>query len=222
MSNVPNIPSNKKCWQNLNKLVFGDSVSCPGCSNVLQENYPLRYLWCRSCRRKYRPTSYHGSWLYGMKISPRQLLLLLWCWQRKKSTEAAVLKVELSYPTVARWFDRFRKHLPDTMPLLEGLVQADESYFSKLRSKQAKYIVTGATEPDTGKKRFVSQATIPPAGRRRCLNGLSKTPSSRGASSSLTSGMLMVICHYLVTDTKVITIPKATMPIPMARNGSGA
>lgn len=152
MSNVPNIPSNKKCWQNLNKLVFGDSVSCPGCSNVLQENYPLRYLWCRSCRRKYRPTSYRGSWLYGMKISPRQLLLLLWCWQRKKSTEAAVLKVELSYPTVARWFDRFRKHLPDTTPLLEGLIQADESYFSKLRSKQAKYIVTGATEPETGKK----------------------------------------------------------------------
>ena len=63
-----------------------------------------------------------------------------------------MLRVGVSYPTAARWFTRFREHLPDTTPLLSGVVQADESYFSKQRSKQAKYIVTGATEPDTGRK----------------------------------------------------------------------
>lgn len=87
-----------------------------------------------------------------MKLSPRQLVMLLWCWQQRKSLEATMLRVGISYPTAARWFTRFRTHLPDTTPLLEGLVQADESYFAKQKSKQVTYIVTGATEPDTGKK----------------------------------------------------------------------
>lgn len=152
MSNLPNIPSNKKCWQYLNIIVFGNTLRCPGCNHGLVEKYQRKYLWCRQCRKKYRPTSYRSSWLYGMKITPRQLFLLLWCWQKRKSTEATVLKAEVSYTTAARWFARFRANVPDTTPLLEGLVQADESYFSKKKSKQAKYIVTGAVEPDTGRK----------------------------------------------------------------------
>lgn len=152
MSTLPNIPSNKKCWQLLNNLVFGDSVSCPGCTGVLSQNYQQKYLWCTSCRKKYRPTSYQASWLYGMKLTPRQLFLLLWCWQKRKSLEATVLKAEVSYTTARRWFERFRDNVPDTTPLLEGLVQADESYFSKKKSQQAKYIVTGAVEPHTGRK----------------------------------------------------------------------
>ncbi len=152
MSTLPNIPSNIKCWRLLNKLVFGDGVSCPKCGNALQENYKQKYIWCRQCRRKYRWSSYKGGWLYGIKLTPRQLLLLLWCWQQRKSLEATVLKVEVSYTTVARWFARFRMHVPDTTPLLSGIVQADESYFSKKKSKQAKYIVTGAVEPDTGRR----------------------------------------------------------------------
>lgn len=152
MSKLPNFASNKKYWLLINRLVFGTDVICPQCRQALQERYVRRYLWCGSCRRKYRATAYKGSWLYGMKLKPRQLFILLWCWQQKKSLEASLLKAEVSYPTVARWFDRFRKHLPDTTPLLEGVIQADESYFSKQRSKQAKYIVTGATEPDTGRK----------------------------------------------------------------------
>ncbi len=42
-------------------------------------------------------------------------------------------------------------NLPDTAPLLEGIVQADESYFSKKKSKQTKYIVAGAVEPHSSK-----------------------------------------------------------------------
>ena len=152
MYKVPKFASNKKYWLLINRLVFGADIICPSCNMQLQEKYILRYLWCGGCRRKYRATAWNGSWLYGMKISSRQLFILLWCWQQKKSLEASVLKAEVSYPTAARWFSRFRAHIPDTVPLLEGLVQADESYFSKLRSKQAKYIVTGAIEPDTGRK----------------------------------------------------------------------
>ncbi|TAH35751.1 IS1595 family transposase [Candidatus Saccharibacteria bacterium] len=150
MSKVPKFASNKKCWQNLNKLVFGNEVACPQCQYSLRENYVRKYLWCRACRRKYRPTSYKGSWLYGMKLSPRQLFMLLWCWQTRKSIEATMLKAEVSYTTTARWFARFRAQLPQTAPLLEGAIQMDESYFGKQRSKQAQHIVVGAKDPVTG------------------------------------------------------------------------
>jgi len=87
-----------------------------------------------------------------MKLKPRQLFILLWCWQRRKSTEATMLKAEVSYPTLERWFTRFRDRVPDTWPLLENLVKADESYFGKARSKQSQLIVTGAVEPHTGRR----------------------------------------------------------------------
>jgi len=44
MSNISNFTSNKKCWQLINKLLFGKEVLCPLCGRKLQENYLLRYL----------------------------------------------------------------------------------------------------------------------------------------------------------------------------------
>ena len=73
MSTIPKFASNKKYWQILNKLVSGDEVLCPRCRASLQESYCNKYLWCKLCHKKYRPTSYRASWLYGMKLSPRQL-----------------------------------------------------------------------------------------------------------------------------------------------------
>lgn len=151
MSNIPNFASNKKCWQLINNLVFGDELLCPRCDHVLQENYLLRYLWCKMCRKKLRATAWRGSWLYGMKLAPKQLFKLIWCWQNRKSVEATMLFAEVSYPTVDRWFSRFRRNLPEDAPLLEGLVQADESYFAKKKSKQETYVVSGAIEADTGR-----------------------------------------------------------------------
>lgn len=153
MSTIPKFAGNKKCWQYLNKLVFGDDVSCPQCRQALQENYKQKYLWCKTCRKKYRPTSYRSSWLYGMKLTPRQLFVLLWCWQQRKSTEATILKAEVSYTTAQRWVRRFRAQLPkDALltPLLDGVVQVDESYFGKQRYKQTQHIVVGAKNPATG------------------------------------------------------------------------
>lgn len=152
MFKLTDIPGNKKCWKMLNRIVFGETMYCPGCNRSLQENYARQYCWCSVCRRKYRATAYGGSWLYGMKLKPRQLFVLLWCWQVKKSTETTITVANVSYGTKERWFARFRQYLPDTMPLLELLVKADESYFGKQRYKQPQLIVTGAVEPDTGRK----------------------------------------------------------------------
>ena len=149
MSKLPNLAGNLKCWRKLNKLVFGDHVSCPGCNGSLAENYKRGYLWCPACRKKYRPTAHRGSWLYGMKLTPRQLFLLLWAWQRRKSPDTACLLASVSYTTARRWYRRFREQLPDTAEVLRGLVQIDESYFGKQRSTQPQRIVVGAIEPDT-------------------------------------------------------------------------
>ena len=154
MSTIPKFASSKKYWQILNKLVFGDEVSCPRCHAGLHENYCNKYLWRKLCRKKYRPTSYRASWLYGMKLSPRQLFILLYCWQTKRSTETAYLLAGVSYTTVRRWFARFRKQLPDSSKLtamLEGVIQVDESYFGKRRSKQPQRIVVGVKDTATGR-----------------------------------------------------------------------
>lgn len=151
MSKLPKFSSNKKYWMRLNRLVFGESCQCPSCSRVLQERYVGKYLWCPVCRKKYRATAWRGSWLYGMKLRPKQLFVLLWCWQQKKGPEVATLLAEVSYTTVARWYERFRSRVPDAVPLLSQLVQIDESYFGKLRSKQPQRIVVGAIEPHTRK-----------------------------------------------------------------------
>lgn len=151
MSTLPVFYSNKKYWQTLNKMVFGTGALCPACSGAMHENYHRGYLWCSVCRHKYRPTAYRGSWLYGMKLTPRQLFILLWCWQQKRSPDTARLLASVSYVTTARWYARFRAQLPDTSPLLAELVQIDESYFGKLRSKQPQRIVVGAIEPQSKK-----------------------------------------------------------------------
>ncbi|QQS69452.1 IS1595 family transposase [Candidatus Saccharibacteria bacterium] len=151
MSKLPKFSSNKKYWMYLNRLVFGQRCHCPRCDEVLQEKYVRGYLWCAVCRHKYRATAWQGSWLYGMKLKPKQLFVLLWCWQQKKGPEVATLLAQVSYTTVARWYERFRTQIPDTAPLLTHLVQVDESYFGKLKSKQPQRIVVGAIEPHTRK-----------------------------------------------------------------------
>jgi transposase-like protein len=144
MNKLPKFAGNLKYWRILNKLVFGDAVGCPDCSRSLAENYRRKYLWCKWCRKKYRATTYKGSWLYGMKLSPRQLFILLWCWQHRKSPDTARLMALVSYTAVQRWYLRFRTELPksDEVKLAE-LVAADESFFGRLRSRQDQEIVAG-------------------------------------------------------------------------------
>ena len=89
-----------------------------------------------------------------MKLNPRQLFILLYCWQTKRSTETSYLLAGVSYTTVRRWFARFRKQLPDSSKLtamLEGVIQVDESYFGERRSKQPQRIVVGVKDTATGR-----------------------------------------------------------------------
>jgi len=145
MNKLPKFYSNKKYWMILNKLVFGDKLVCPICQRQLTESYKNKYLWCSQCRKKYRATSFKSSWLYGTKLSSKQLFVLLWCWQNKKSPDTTRLLCNLSYTTVNRWYEKFRHKIPpDQLDKLKLSVQIDESYFGKLKSKQPQTIVAGA------------------------------------------------------------------------------
>lgn len=135
-----------------NKLAFSNQVglvACPYCKQELQTNYKNRYCWCSSCRKKLRATSWRGSVLYGCKLSPRQLFILLWCFQMRKSPDTARLLSRVSYTTVSRWYKRFRLQLPEGTIELSDVVQVDESYFGKQKSQQEQVIVTGGIEADT-------------------------------------------------------------------------
>lgn len=126
MSKLPSFPSNKRAWNILVTLVFGVAGKCPLCTLRLKERYDKRYLWCRKCRKKFRPTSYKSSWLYGMKISPRQLFILIWCWKRRKSKETAMLLGGVSHTTTERWYERFERHAEDAREALQTILSAME------------------------------------------------------------------------------------------------
>lgn len=48
MYTVPKFASNKKYWLLINRLVFGDEVACPQCSQALQENYHGHFFGART------------------------------------------------------------------------------------------------------------------------------------------------------------------------------
>ncbi len=220
MSKLPNLAGNLKCWRKLNNIVFSDRVSCPDCSSGLQENYPAGYLWCRGCRRKYRPTAHKSSWLYGMKLKPKQLFVLLWCWQHKKSPDTARLLADVSYTTAQRWYERFRKHIPldGSAAILAGLVQIDESYFGKQKSRQPQTIVVGAIEPDT---RRVSL---------RITNSRSQIALEQFVTDTITQGSLVVSdngtvtrsCRFWAMGTSRGTTVLASLPAPTRLRDCGA
>ena len=62
-----------------------------------------------------------------------------------------------SYPTVRRWFQRFRQHLPASQLKLSGVIEIDESSIGKQRYGQ-QAIVVSAIKRDT---RRISLQIIP-------------------------------------------------------------
>lgn len=136
---MASIPSNYQCRLLVEKIVFGKDVVCPKCRSTLHRG--RNYLWCRQCRKKWYPKSF--TWLKGAKVSYQQLFLLIRSWQSNTPPGGIKSLVGLSYPTIARWYSRFRKHLPRDSELLDGIVEVDESYFGR-KKYDNQQIVIGA------------------------------------------------------------------------------
>jgi hypothetical protein len=137
MTSIADLPSEAKCQKIIHKLILGDTRKCPRCRGTLKRG--VGYYWCKPCRRKVRPNAL--TWLYGMKLSYRQLVVLVWAWQRKLPPGSVKAFTGLSYVTIARWSWRFRKHLPQDATMLEGVVEVDEAFFGRKRHHNQRMVL---------------------------------------------------------------------------------
>ena len=148
MNSLTTLPSERQCHIQIFTSLYGVSC-CPQCASRLL--FRRRYAWCRVCRKKHSAKAH--SWLRQSNLSYRQVWLLIWCWQQQKSTGTTVDITGLSYPTLRRWFRRFREYLPASHLELSGIVEVDESFFGKQKYGN-QTIVVGAIERDTRRVRL--------------------------------------------------------------------
>lgn len=148
MNSLASLPRERQCHKTIFTLTYG-SVHCPACSGRLL--FRRSYAWCRECRVKRYAKS--ATWLTQSNLSFQKIWLLLWCWQKQKGAGTTVDVAGVSYPTVRRWFRRFRVQLPQNNLKLSGIVEVDESFFGKQRFG-AQTIVAGAIERDTRRVRL--------------------------------------------------------------------
>lgn len=151
MTSLADIPGEARCKQLIYELVTKQK-SHLACGESIAWKRNRDYGWCKVCRTKVRPKA--GMWFRGSKLSYQQLFMLLHCWQSRQSPGATRIATGLSYPTIQRWYARFRGHLPpDGGKLLSGVVAVDESWFGKQRYG-GQTIVIGGIEVDTRRLRL--------------------------------------------------------------------
>ena len=149
MTSLADIPSEARCKQVLYELLARQK-SHRECGERI--SWKREYGWCRTCRVKIRPKA--ATWFRGSKLSYRTLFFLLAGWQSRQSPGSVHSTTGLSYPTIQRWYARFREHIPpDGGELLSGVVAVDESWFGKQRHG-GQTIVVGAIETDTRRLRL--------------------------------------------------------------------
>ena len=148
MNILASLPRERQCHIQLFKIIYGSSA-CPRCNGRLL--FRRSYAWCRYCRAKHSVRAV--TWFRGSNLSLQKLWLLIWCWQKQKSVGTTVDIVGVSYPTVRRWFRRFRALVPQSTLQLSGIVEVDESFFGK-QKYGSQTIVVGAIERDTRRVRL--------------------------------------------------------------------
>lgn len=99
MTSIAGLLSKARCRRVIQKLILGETSKCPRCMWTLKRGNG--YYWCKPCRQKVCPKAL--TWLYGMKLSHRQLVVLIWAWQHKLPPGSVKAFTGLSYVTIARW-----------------------------------------------------------------------------------------------------------------------
>lgn len=151
MTSLADIPGEARCKQLMHELITNQKHHVP-CGSKVAWKRGRDYGWCRVCRVKIRPKA--ATWLRGSKLSYRQLFFLLYAWQQRQSPGSIRIAIGISYPTIQRWYTRFRQHLPsDGGELLSGVVAVDEAWFGK-RRHGGQTIVMGGIETDTRRLRL--------------------------------------------------------------------
>ena len=139
MFSIKDLPGERKCQRIVEEMILGNELLCPVCGEQLFRS--KKYLWCKHCRKKIRPKS--QTWFRGSKMSWRTILQLIWCWQKNVSPGGVKNTLGIPYTTTARWYSRFRVHLPRDGNMLFGIVEADEAYFGRKKFENQKIIIGG-------------------------------------------------------------------------------
>jgi transposase-like protein len=124
--------------EQIEKLVLGEKKKCPYCRKKLSES-KNDYLWCGGCRKKIRIKAL--TWFKYSKLIYSEILMLIQCWQRKIPPGAVKELTGLSYPTIRRWYSRFRKKLPKAEDQLRGNIEIDESFFGRSKYNNQKIVI---------------------------------------------------------------------------------
>jgi transposase-like protein len=144
---IHELPSEAKCRTIVRRAIFGKRLYCPRCLSNHVYKSEQRY-WCPGCRKKFSLMS--PTWLKGCKLSFRQLMTLLMCWQKKVAFWTTCDIAGVSPPTARRYLRAFRHHLVYESPTLQGEVEMDEAWLGKRRHGN-QTIVMGITERGSGK-----------------------------------------------------------------------
>jgi transposase-like protein len=119
-------PSERKIKRDLKKILFGKFLFCPHCKGRQIKAYGGRYH-CRRCRKFFSLLSV--SWLKGSKLPLQTIWLIIYCYARKIPVLQSQELCGVTEPTLRRWFDRLRDHLPEqSFERLSGIVQMDEMF----------------------------------------------------------------------------------------------
>jgi transposase-like protein len=148
LNTILSLPPERTIKAKVCRILFGGTslVQCPHCSRTGCVRRDERFQ-CRRCGMAWSLTSL--TWMKGMKLSWQRFWGLLWAYTHKIPIDQTQRLLKISRPTIYRWFDLFRTHLPDLEDVrLEGAVQIDEAYFGGRKKGVA---VVGAKQKGTSK-----------------------------------------------------------------------
>ena len=120
------IPSEAQIRKELRQLIFGKNIRCHFCGSRRVYSYESRYR-CRPCRKSFSLLS--GTYLKALKLSPRTLWAILWCFCNRIPVKQAMSLTHLSEEAVRHAYDLFRGQIPEEYGILRGKVQLDEAFF---------------------------------------------------------------------------------------------
>ena len=131
MNILNQVPTKGTLRRIMKQAVFGTRVHCPHCGSRYIRSIKREERWrCRSCQLPFSLKS--SCWLRGSKLPLETIWMLLWCWQKKFSLQHTMEIVGVSYPTVSRWYQLFREHIPQERidQVVGGQVVCDEMFTS--------------------------------------------------------------------------------------------
>ena len=118
----------KACWKNYRRF-------CIKCKGYKIYRITGKRFRCKRCGYTFHDFS--GRWINSLRISPKQWLWIIKCFELELSARKIASQIGLSYPTVLKAVTLIRlaivAHSRDAEELLAGEIELDEAYFGGRR-----------------------------------------------------------------------------------------